>query len=69
MNNKIFDTEMKIDYNNVDGLNRYPSDLQTEYIQSTEEGLDIEKHKPLFDAVSAMKNGEEKTRMPSSVPP
>lgn len=63
MNNKIFDTEMKIDYNNVDGFNRYPSDLQTEYIQSIEEGLDIEKHKPLFDAVSAMKNGEEKTRM------
>ena len=42
MNNKIFDTEMKIDYNNVDGFNRYPSDLQTEYIQSIEEGLDID---------------------------
>lgn len=40
---KIYDKEIKIDYNNVDGFNRYPSDLMTEYVQSMEEGLDIEK--------------------------
>ncbi len=60
---KIYNKEIKIDYNHVDGFNRYPSDLKTEYIQSVEEGLDIEKYKGLFDAVSAMPNGEYKTRM------
>ena len=60
---KIYNKEIKIDYNHVDGFNRYPSDLKTEYVQSVEEGLDIEKYKGLFDAVSAMPNGEYKTRM------
>ncbi len=60
---KIYDKEIKIDYNNVGGFNRYPSDLMTEYVQSMEEGLDIEKYKNLFDAVSELENGEYKTRM------
>ncbi len=60
---KIYGTEIKIDYNNIDGLNRYPSDLMNEYIQSVEEGLDIEKYKNLFEAVSALPSGEYKTRM------
>ena len=60
---KIYDTEIKIDYNNVDGYNRYPSDIMAEYIQSVEEGLDIEKYRGLFEAVSEMPGGEYKTRM------
>ncbi len=60
---KIYDKEIKIDYNNVDGFNRYPSDLITEYVQSIDEGLDIEKYKALFEAVSELDNGEYKTRM------
>ncbi len=60
---KIYNKEIKIDYNNVDGFNRYPSDIMAEYVQSMEEGLDIEKYKPLFEAVSELDNGEYKTRM------
>ncbi len=60
---KNYNQEIKIDYNHADGFNRYPSDLMTEYIQSMEEGLDIEKYKSLFEAVSELDNGEYKTRM------
>lgn len=60
---KIYDTDIKIDYNQVDGFNRYPSDIMAEYVQSVEEGLDVEKHKSLFEAVAAMPSGEYKTRM------
>ena len=60
---KIYGTEMKIDYKNIEGLNRYPSDIMAEYNQSMEEGLDVEKHKALFESVAAMKDGEMKTRM------
>ena len=64
---KIYDTEIKIDYNQVDGFNRYPSDIMAEYNQSIEEGLDIEKHKALFEKVSQMENGEEKTRLSDEI--
>lgn len=60
---KIYDTEIKIDYNNVDGFNRYPSDIMAEYNQSIEEGLDIEKNKALFEAVAEMENSEIKNRL------
>ncbi len=60
---KIYDTEIKIDYNNIDGFNRYPSDIMAEYNQSIEEGLDIEKYKDLFQSVAALPNGETKTRL------
>lgn len=60
---KAYGTEVKIDYNNADSLNAYPSELMKEFVQSTEEGLDIEKYRGLFEAVSALKNGEYKTRM------
>lgn len=60
---KIYDTEMEIDYKNVDSLNRYPSNIMAEYNQSMEEGLDLEKHKALFESVAAMDDGEIKTRM------
>ena len=60
---KAYGTEVKIDYNNIDGLNSYPSDLMKEFVQSVEEGLDIEKYRALFEAVSALGNGEYKTRL------
>lgn len=60
---KIYGKEIKIDYNHVDGFNRYPSDLMNEYVQSMEEGLDIEKYKGLFEAVYELENSEYKTRM------
>ncbi len=40
---KIYDTEIKFNYNNTQGFNRYPSDIMAEYNQCMEEGLDIEK--------------------------
>ena len=55
--------KIKIDYNNMDGFNSYPSDLMKEYVQSFEEGLDVEKYKSLFESVSKLDNGEYKTRM------
>ena len=64
---KIYGTEMEIDYKNVDGFNRYPSDVMAEYKQSIEEGLDVEKHKALFESVAAMDDGEMKNRMSEQV--
>ncbi len=60
---KIYNTEIKTDYNNIEGLNRYPQDIMAEYNQSIEEGLDIEKYKAVFEAVAALEPGEYKTRM------
>ena len=45
MFSKVYNTEFKIDYNNIEGLNRYPQDLLQEYNQCIEEGLDVEKYK------------------------
>ncbi len=63
MNAKVYNTEIKIDYNHVEGFNRYPADLMAEYNQSIEEGLDVEKYKSLFESVSALSAGEYKNRM------
>ena len=63
MFSKIYNTELKIDYNQVDGFNRYPADIMAEYNQCIEEGLDIEEHKALFEAVAEMEYGEMKARM------
>ncbi len=60
---KIYNSEIEIDYNNVDALNRYPSDIMAEYNQSIEEGLDIEKYKTLFEGVSALESGEIKSKL------
>lgn len=62
MFSKIYNTHIKIDYNQKDGFNRYLSDIMDEYNQCIEEGLDVEKHKALFESVATMENGEEKTR-------
>ncbi len=60
---KIYDTEIKVDYNDANGFNRYSSDIMDEYRQSMEEGLDLEKSKSLFEAVAAMESGDVKNRM------
>ena len=62
MFSKIYDTQIKIDYNQKDGFNRYLFDIMDEYNQCIEEGIDVEKHKALFESVAAMENGEEKAR-------
>lgn len=64
---KIYDTEIKVDYKQADGFNRYPDDIMAEYRQSVEEGLDIEGQKELFLSVAAMENGAEKTEMSNRV--
>lgn len=63
MFSKAYNTEFKINYNNIDALNRYPQDLLAEYNQCIEEGLDVEKFKDLFEAVAALKPSEYKTKM------
>ena len=63
MFSKVYNTEIKIDYKNVDALGSYHSDLMKEYVQSVEEGLDIEKYKDLFETVSALKDGEIKKKL------
>lgn len=60
---KIYNTEIKVNYNHTEEFNRYPSDIMAEYNQCIEEGLDMEKHKALFESVAALENGEIKTRM------
>lgn len=56
-------SEIKIDYNQADGFNRYLDDITAEYNQSVEEGLDIAEHKEFFESVAAMENGEEKAKL------
>ena len=60
---KAYNTLLKTDYSQPDGFNRYPDDIRAEYNQCLEEGLDIEKHKALFDSAADMENGELKTKM------
>ena len=59
---KNYGIEIIQDYNQVDGFNRYPQDMMGEYLQSIEEGLDIEKYKNLFESVAALEPGEIKTK-------
>lgn len=63
MFSKVYDTELKTDFSQPDGFNRYADDIMDEYNQCIEEGLDIEKYKSLFQSVSSMENGELKSKM------
>ncbi len=56
-------SEIKIDYNQADGFNRYLDDITAEYNQSVEEGLDIAEHKEFFESVASTENGEEKAKL------
>lgn len=64
---KNYGIEIEQDYYDVNGFNRYPSDVMMEYQQSIEEGLDIEKHKEFFEKVSTLDNGEEKTKLSDEI--
>lgn len=54
---------LKPAYESMDNWEFYASNLATEYQQSTEEGLDIEEYKELFDAVSKLPKDEIKKRL------
>lgn len=64
---KNYGIDIKPDYYDSNGFNRYSSDIMLEYRQSIEEGLDIEQHKDLFESVAALDNGEEKTRLSEKI--
>ncbi len=64
---KNYCIDIKPDYYDSNGFNRYSSDIMLEYRQSIEEGLDIEQHKNLFESVAALYNGEEKTRLSEKI--
>ena len=57
---KNYGIDIKPDYYDVNGFNRYPSDIMLEYCQSIEEGLDIDQLKAFFESVEALNNGDEK---------
>ena len=54
---KNYGVKIAPDYNHVDGFNRYPQDIMLEYVQSIEEGLDIEKHKDFSKRISCYASG------------
>lgn len=53
---------IKPQYTSLSYWEFYSSYLMTEYVQSAEEGLDIEKYKEVFSAVSLLPTGEIKKR-------
>ena len=55
--------ELKPDYENMHKWDFYAADIATEYIQSVEEGLDIEQYKDLFGAVARLPKGEIKKKL------
>jgi len=54
---------LKPQYQNLHDWEFYSSNLITEYQQSIEEGLDIERYKEIFYAVSRLPKGEIKKRL------
>lgn len=54
--------EVKPHYENIADWEFYASNIMTEYTQSIEEGLDIEKYKDIFAAVSELPKGEIKKK-------
>lgn len=52
--------ELKIDYEKRPGWESYAKEIMVEYIQSIDEGLDIESYKELFEATAKMPNDENK---------
>ncbi len=49
---------IKPNYEKMDGCEFYPADIMVEYKQCIDEGLDIEKYKELFEAVSKLPHDE-----------
>lgn len=54
--------EIKPNFDKIDSWEPYSSDLMTEFEQSVEEGLDIERYKDVFSAVSALPKDEVKKK-------
>ncbi len=55
--------EMKPAYQNIPNWESYSSELKTEYIQSIEEGLDLEGYKDVFYAIAELPKGEIKKKL------
>ncbi len=51
---------LKPQYETIHDWEFYASNLPTEYVQSTEEGLDLSAYEDLFTAVARLPKGEEK---------
>lgn len=49
---------IKPNYEKMDGCEFYPADIMIEYKQCIDEGLDVEKYKELFEAVSKLPHDE-----------
>lgn len=54
---------MKPEYSSIPAWEFYPADIGVEYQQSFDEGLDIERYKDLFFAVSKLPNDEIKEKL------
>ena len=54
---------LKPDYENMHKWDFYAADITTEYVQSLEEGLDIEQYKDLFSAVSKLPKNEIRKKL------
>ena len=62
MNDKIKHA-IRPDYTSIHPWENYAADLMVEYQQSIEEGLDVEIYRSLFEAASAMPEGEAKQQI------
>jgi len=54
-------------YNEMHNWELYSESLKTEYQQSTEEGLDIDTYKDVFDSISALPRGIHKTALANAL--
>lgn len=54
--------KLEPNYQNIHDWEFYSSNLATEYLQSVEEGLDIEQYKDVFSSVSRLPKGEIKKK-------
>jgi len=55
--------EIKPQYHSLPECEFYASNLQIEYTQSIDEGLDIERYRDIFSSVSLLANGEIKKKL------
>lgn len=58
-----YNKEIKPKYANICDWESYSSNLRTEYVQSIEEGLDIQNYKDVFYAISNLPKGEIKKKL------
>ena len=58
-----FEKEFSPEYSSMHGWELYSEQLDVEYVQCLEEGLDIREHKALIDAVSKLPRGKYKEKL------